>query len=357
MRGFISPSFPRRREPRASDVPRPWAPACAGETEERYVAGGISRAAFLHGLCGAIVTCAWPAAGNSAAPAPALSNGDAMPRSAMITRPIPSSGEAMPVIGLGTWQTFDVGGDSAARQPLRQVLRLLLDAGGRMIDSSPMYGRAEAVTGDLVAELHARPKTFLATKVWTTGRDRGIEQMRRSAELLRTEVIDLMQIHNLVDWQTQLATLRQMKADGRIRYIGITHYTAGALTDLARLLESEPGIDFVQLGYSIASRDAETRLLPLAAARRVAVIVNQPFEEGALFRRVKGRALPDWAAEIGCKSWAQFFLKYILGDTAVTCVIPATSDPAHMADDLAAGFGPQPDERQRQRMRQAWDNA
>lgn len=275
----------------------------------------------------------------------------------MITRPIPATGEAMPVIGLGTWQTFDVGGDAAARQRLRQVLQLLIDAGGRMIDSSPMYGRAEAVTGDLLAAMGARPKTFLATKVWTTGRERGIEQMRRSAELLRTNVIDLMQIHNLVDWRTQLATLRQMKEEGRIRYIGITHYTSGALADLARLLESEPGIDFVQLGYSIASRDAESRLLPQAEARRVAVIVNQPFEEGALFRRVRGRALPAWAAEIGCTSWAQFFLKYILGHKAVTCVIPATSDPAHMADNLAAGLGPLPDDRQLQRMRQAWDTA
>ncbi len=280
-----------------------------------------------------------------------------MPNSAMITRPIPATGEAMPVIGLGTWQTFDVGSDAAARQPLRQVLQLLIDAGGRMIDSSPMYGSAEAVTGDLLAQMGARPKTFLATKVWTTGRERGIEQMRRSAELLRTDVIDLMQIHNLVDWRTQLATLRQMKEEGRIRYIGITHYTSGALAELARILESEKDIDFVQLGYSIASRDAETRLLPVAEARRVAVIVNQPFEQGGLFRRVRGSALPAWAGEIGCTSWAQFFLKYILGHKAVTCVIPATADPNHMADDLAAGLGALPDDRQRQRMRQAWDAA
>ena len=304
---------------------------------------GISRAAFLQMLCGAALM----AMGGK--------RGVAMTRSPMITRAIPSTGEAMPVVGLGTWQTFDVDDGEAARRPLRQVLELLLDAGGRMIDSSPMYGRAEAVTGDLLAAMKARPKTFLATKVWTTGRERGIEQMKRSAELLRSDMIDLMQIHNLVDWRTHLPTLRQMKADGRIRYIGITHYTAGALAELARLIESEPDIDFVQLGYSIASRDAESRLLPLAEARRVAVIVNQPFEEGALFRRVRGRALPPWAAEIGCTSWAQFFLKYILGHKAVTCVIPATSNPTHMADNLAAGFGALPDDRQRQRMRQAWD--
>ncbi|MGO8914868.1 MAG: aldo/keto reductase [Stellaceae bacterium] len=277
-----------------------------------------------------------------------------MSKLSMTTRPVPRTGEAIPVIGLGTWQTFDVSDDAASRQPLTEVLLRLFAAGGRVIDSSPMYGRPEAVTGDLLATMGARPKAFLATKVWTTGRERGVQQMRRSAELLRTEVIDLMQIHNLVDWRTHLPTLRDMKAAGRIRYIGITHYTTGALADLAGILEREPDIDFVQLGYSIATRDAEARLLPIAAARGVGVIVNQPFEEGALFRGLRGRSLPAWAEEIGCKSWAQFFLKYILGHTAVTCVIPATADPAHMADDLAAGAGPMPDEGQRRRMLAAW---
>src|ERR1700756_3676344 len=210
----------------------------------------------------------------------------------MLTRPIPSTGEAMRVIGLGTWRAFDVGTGEATGQPLREVLRLFLDAGGRIIDSSPMYGRAEAVTGDLLGELPGNPHPFLATKVWTTGGERGVEQMRRSAELLRAEVIDLMQIHNLVDWRTHLATLRRMKDEGRIRYIGITHYTTGALPELARILETEPGIDFVQLAYSLATRTPETRLLPVAAARGVAVIVNRPFEDGDLFRRVRGRALP-----------------------------------------------------------------
>jgi len=194
----------------------------------------------------------------------------------MMTRPIPSTGEAMPVIGLGTWRAFDVGTDEAARRPLREVLRLFLDAGGRIIDSSPMYGRAEAVTGDLLAELAARSRTFLATKVWTTGRERGIAQMRRSAQLLRNEKIDLIQIHNLVDWRTHLASLRRMKEEGRIRYIGITHYTTGALPELARILADEPGIDFVQLGYSLATRAAETEVLAVAASRGVAVIANQP---------------------------------------------------------------------------------
>jgi diketogulonate reductase-like aldo/keto reductase len=273
----------------------------------------------------------------------------------MLTRLIPSTGEMMPVIGLGTWRAFDVGTDETTRLPLREVLQILLDGGGRIIDSSPMYGRAEAVTGDLLAELTARPRAFLATKVWTTGRERGIEQMRRSARLLRNETIDLVQIHNLVDWRTHLASLRRMKDDGQIRYIGITHYTTGALPELARILAREPGIDFVQLGYSLATRAAETEVLPVAASRGVGVIANQPLERGDLFRRVRGRPLPDWAGEFDCASWAQLFLKYILAEPAVTCMIPATGNSQHMKDDLAAGFGRLPDARQRQQIRQLWD--
>jgi diketogulonate reductase-like aldo/keto reductase len=273
----------------------------------------------------------------------------------MLTRPIPSTGEAMPVIGLGTWPVFDVGTDAAARRPLREVLRLLVEAGGRMIDTSPMYGRSEGVAGDLVAETGARDRVFLATKVWTSGRERGIEQMARSAALLQSPVIDLMQIHNLVDWRIHLATLRRMKDDGRLRYIGITHYTTGSLAELVRILETENGIDFVQLGYSLATRAAETRLLPVAAARGVAVIVNQPLERGTLFRRVQGRALPDWAAEFDCISWSQLFLKYLLGDPAVAVLIPATNKPDHMADNLRAGEGRLPDEAQREQIRRWWD--
>ena len=301
----------------------------------------ISRAAFLHGAAGALIAAAWPLRAES----------QGVP--AMLTRPIPSTGEAMPVIGVGTWQTFDVGADPAARAPLRQVLELLFAGGGKMIDTSPMYGRAEAVTGDLLAEMGARPKAFLATKVWTTGRERGIEQMRRSAELLRSDVIDLMQIHNLVDWETHLATLRRMKEERRIRYIGITHYTTGALPELARIVERER-VDFVQLGYSIETREPERRLLPLCAERGVAVIVNQPFEEGALFRKARGKALPPWAAELGCATWAQFFLKFLVGHPAVTCVIPGTAKPEHMRDNLAGGVGPIPDEGQRRRMAEFW---
>jgi diketogulonate reductase-like aldo/keto reductase len=273
----------------------------------------------------------------------------------MLTRPIPSTGEAMPVIGLGTWRAFDIGTNEMTQQPLREVLRFFLDSGGRIIDSSPMYGRAEAVTGDLLTGLPGHPRPFLATKVWTTGQERGVEQMRRSAQLLRSEVIDLMQIHNLVDWRTHLATLRRMKDEGRIRYIGITHYTTGALAELARVLAREPGIDFVQLGSSLATRAAETELLPVAAAQGVAVIANQPLDRGDMFRRVRGRPLPDWAAEFDCTSWAQLFLKYVLAEPAVTCVIPATGNPEHIKDNLAAGFGRLPDARERRRIRALWD--
>ena len=273
----------------------------------------------------------------------------------IMSRSIPSTGEKIPVIGLGTWSVFDVGADERARRPLREVVRRLLDAGGRMIDSSPMYGRAEGVAGDLVADLGARSRAFLATKVWTSGRDSGIAQMQRSAVLLRTKVIDLVQIHNLVDWRTHLATLRRMKEEGQIRYIGITHYTTRALAELAHILETERGIDFVQCGYSLAERAAERDLLPVAAARGIAVIVNQPLGQGGLLTRVHGRPLPDWVGEFDCNNWAQLLLKYILAESAVTCVIPATRNPEHMNDNLAAGFGRLPDAVQRQRIRTLCD--
>jgi diketogulonate reductase-like aldo/keto reductase len=275
--------------------------------------------------------------------------------SRMISRPIPKSGEMLPVIGLGTWQTFDVANNADALEKLGAVLRLLFDGGGKVIDSSPMYGRGEAVVGELLATMHDRDRAFLATKVWTSGREAGIAQMRRSAELLKTRVIDLMQIHNLVDWRTQLATLRGMKEAGQVRYIGITHYTPSAFADLAAIIEREE-IDFVQLPYSIDVREAEKRMLPLAAERRVAVMVNRPFGGGGLFRQVRGKTLPPWAAEVGCASWAQFFLKYIVAHPAVTCVIPATAEPAHMSDDLSAGHGPMPDAAARPRMAQFWDS-
>lgn len=279
------------------------------------------------------------------------------PNGQMISRPIPKSGEMLPVIGLGTWQTFDigdVGNDAAALDNLSAVLRLLFDGGGKVIDSSPMYGRAEAIVGALLAKMLARECAFLATKVWTSGREEGIAQMRRSAELLKTRVIDLMQIHNLVDWRTQLATLRKMKEAGQVRYIGITHYTPSAFADLAGIIEREE-IDFVQLPYSIDLRDAEKRTLPLAAERQVAVMVNRPLGGGGLFRQVRGKTLPPWAAELGCASWAQFFLKFIVSHPAVTCVIPATAEPSHLADDLKAGYGPMPGAAARRRMAEFWD--
>jgi diketogulonate reductase-like aldo/keto reductase len=274
-------------------------------------------------------------------------------QTAIRRRAIPSSGEALPVVGLGTWQTFDIGGDPGERESRREVLRLLLEGGGTVVDSSPMYGRSEGVVGDLLAELGAADRAFLATKVWTRGREAGIGQMEQSARRFRRPMIDLMQVHNLVDWKVHLPTLREWKAEGRFRYIGITHYTSGALDDLARVIEAEP-IDFVQLAYSIAVADAEKRLLPLAADKGVAVLVNRPYEKGGVFRRVKGEALPAWAAEFDCASWGQFFLKFILAQPAVTCVIPATSKPKHLLDNLEAGRGRLPDAAMVKRMAGHW---
>ncbi len=272
----------------------------------------------------------------------------------MHARRIPSSGEAMPIVGFGTWQTFDIGTEASERAARRQVLEVLFEAGGRMIDSSPMYGRSEAVVGDLLAAMGARDQAFLATKVWTTGEKAGLAQMRTSSDRFRSPVVDLMQIHNLVDWRTHLGSLRAGKEAGRYRYIGITHYTVPALDDLARILETEP-LDFVQMGYSLATRAAERRLLRVAEARGVAVIANQPFDSGTMFRKVKGKPLPPWAAEIECTSWAQVMLKYLIGDPAVTCVIPGTARPNHARDNILAGLGTIPDAGQRRRMAAAWD--
>jgi aryl-alcohol dehydrogenase-like predicted oxidoreductase len=278
----------------------------------------------------------------------ALTGGYSM-AATIIRRPIPRSGEALPVIGLGTWQTFDVGGDQAARAPLREVLGEFARLGGSVVDSSPMYGSSESVAGDLTAELKLRKQLFIATKVWTSGREAGIRQMEQSFRRLRAERIDLMQVHNLVDWGTHLATLRRWKEQGKIRYIGVTHYTASAYDDLARVLESEE-IDFVQLNYSVAEREAERRLLPLAADRRIAVLVNRPFAGGPLFRKVRDKPLPPWAKEIGCATWAQFFLKFVVSHPAVTCAIPATSKVAHLTDNMQGGMGNIPDGAMRERM-------
>jgi diketogulonate reductase-like aldo/keto reductase len=272
----------------------------------------------------------------------------------MLTRPIPKTQEQLPVVGLGTWQAFDIGADRAALDQRKEVLRILFEAGGSVIDSSPMYGRAEAVVGTLLAEMGPEEKPFLATKVWTSGEAAGAAQMSASFANMQTDTIDLMQIHNLVDWRTHLKTLRAWKEKGRFRYIGITHYTSSALDDLAAVIRAEP-IDFVQLAYSIDVRAAETRLLPLVAERGVGVLVNRPFSTGGLFGRVRGKALPAWAAELDCASWGQFFLKFIIGHPAVTCAIPGTARPEHMRDNVGAGRGRLPAAAQRQRMAEYWD--
>src|SRR5437762_4974955 len=269
--------------------------------------------------------------------------------SAMLTRTIPSSGEKLPVIGLGTWQAFDVGLTADSRRQLEEVLSLFVKFGGRVIDSSPMYGRAEEVIGDLTATLGIRDKLFLATKVWTQGKESGVKSMERSMALLRTKRIDLMQVHNLVDVRTHLATLREWKEQGRIRYAGITHYEAGAFGEMEKLMRSEK-LDFVQINYSLMEPQAEQSLLPLARERGIAVIINRPFGAGDLFDKVRSKPLPDWAAEFECRSWAQFFLKWIVAQPAVSCVIPATNKPRHLEDNMHGGVGRLPDSKLRRRM-------
>ena len=273
---------------------------------------------------------------------------------AMLQRNIPATNEAIPAVGLGTWQTFDVSTAPAVRAPLREVLQQFVQMGGTVIDSSPMYGESEVVIGDLASELHVEQKLFMATKVWTQGKQQGIQQMETSMREMRSNPLDLMQIHNLVDWQTHLATLREWKAEKKIRYIGITHYLVSAFDKLEQIMQTEP-IDFVQLNYNITTRDAAKRLLPLAQEKKIAVMVNRPFESGSLFSAVKDKPLPDWAKEFDCASWGQFFLKYILGHPAITCVIPATSKIKHLTDNMQAGYGRQPDESLRRRMEQYID--
>jgi diketogulonate reductase-like aldo/keto reductase len=269
----------------------------------------------------------------------------------MISRTIPSTGEALPIIGLGTWQTFDVGDGDAERAPLKQVLQRLVAAGGTLIDSSPMYRRAEAVVGDLISELDLRSSLFVATKVWTQGRAEGIRQMEKSMRLLRVDRLDLMQVHNLVDVRTHLDTLRGWKADGRVRYIGVTHYTSSGAEEIANLLATED-VDFVQINYSPVERDAERRLFPLTRERGIAVLANRPLggADSGVRSRLKRRPLPAWAADIGCTSWAQLMLKFVVSHPAVTCAIPATSDPRHLDDDVKAGEGLLPDESMRERI-------
>jgi len=260
----------------------------------------------------------------------------------MQTRPIPATGKRLPVIGLGTYQGFDVAPGSAGYARLPGVLQALFAAGGAVIDSSPMYGRAEATTGELLAAAGSRPRAFVATKVWTRGRAEGVRQMNESMRLLGADPIDLMQVHNLLDWRSHLPLLREWKAAGRIRHIGITHYSAGAYDELAAVMRAERW-DFLQINYSLDERDAERHILPLAAERGMAVLINRPFGGGGLLRRLQGRPLPGWAAEIGAASWAQLLLKFVLGHPVVTCAIPGTGRPEHMADNVRAGAGAIPD--------------
>ena len=270
----------------------------------------------------------------------------------LIVRRIPSSGEEIPIIGLGTSGPFEVGDSLAERTPLAAVLEAFFGAGARLIDTSPMYSTAERVLGELLSDAMRR-RAFLATKVWTRGEHAGIEQMTYSAQLLRRERLDLIQVHNLLDLDTQLKTLYSWKDAGRVRYVGVTHYTVSAQADLARALERHR-LDFVQLNYSPVTRAAEQRLLPLAAERGAAVLVNRPFEDGALFAAVRGKPLPAWAADIDAASWGQLALKFIASHPAVTCIIPATGKVAHLEDNLAGGRGRLPDARQREAIAQAF---
>ena len=260
----------------------------------------------------------------------------------LATRTLPGDRRPLPVVGLGTWRSFDVGADSTARAGLGRLLDRFAELGGTVVDSSPMYGSAEAVLGDLAAERGLRPRLFLATKVWTQGRQAGVAQMEESMRRLRAPRIELMQIHNLVDWQLHLPLLREWKAAGRIRYIGISHYHSGAYAEVEQVLRSE-ALDFLQINYSLAEPDSARRLLPLAAERGVAVIANRPFAEGALFDAVRGKPLPAAAADHGCRSWAQLFLRWVLAHPAVACTIPASTRLDHLEDNMAAGLGPLPD--------------
>lgn len=284
----------------------------------------------------------------TALPASALADA-----AAVIRRPIPSSGETIPVIGMGTSRTFDAGADPETVARLRHVMRIFFAGGGSVIDSSPMYGEAEARVGDVLRTLSPRPEVFSATKVWIEGREAGIEQMQLSAQRMAVEHFDLIAVHNLVDWKTQLATLKQWREEGKVRYIGITTSHGRFHSELLDIMRREP-LDFVQFTYNIGNLTAEDELLPLAADRGIATMINRPYQRGSLFQRTSGHALPEVATDLGCKSWGQFFLKYIIGHPAVTSLIPATSKPHHMEDNMAANVGAVPDADQRAEMLRAF---
>lgn len=297
----------------------------------------------------------WLGRATALALAPAALDAFSAPEPArMHTRPIPATGEVLPVIGLGTYQVLDVDDTPAATTPLEPVLRALVDGGGSVIDSSPMYGNAETISGVLTERLALGRRVFLATKVWTSGREAGIRQMEQSFARMRTDRMDLMQVHNLQDWATHQRTLQAWKAEGRVRYVGITHYHSGAYSELARLMKTKQW-DFVQLNYSLGEREAEDTILPLARDLGIAVIANRPFAQGALFSRTRGRDLPTWAADIDCTSWATFFLKWIVSHPSVTCTIPASRKLDHMQQNVAAGHGRMPDAAWRRKMTEVFD--
>jgi len=304
--------------------------------------GGISRRHFIQGL-GVL------SAGISLMPQ-AVWGESRQP----VKHAIPSSGERIPVIGMGTSRTFDVGENAAILAQLGQVLQVFFDNGGAVIDSSPMYGNSETIVGDLLKSISNKGQLFAATKVWTYGKQSGIDQMQESMQRMGVGVMDLMQIHNLKDWKTHLPTLRQWKQEGKIRYIGITTSHGRYHSDLMQIMRTE-ALDFVQFTYNIGNRTVEESLLPLAADRGIATLINRPYQRGALFRSVKGQALPEWAMEFDCKSWGQFFLKFVVSHPAVTCVIPATSKVHHMADNMAANFGQLPSAAMRKRMLQYFE--
>lgn len=273
----------------------------------------------------------------------------ASPTLGLIQRAIPSSGELLPVMGMGTSRTFDTERDPASLATLQEVLQAFFDGGGTVIDSSPMYGNSESRVGDVLRALPQRPKLFAATKVWTTGRQQGIAQMEESARRMNVERFDLIAVHNLQDWQTHLETLKNWKAEGKVRYIGITTSHGRDHEEFLQVMRTQP-LDFVQFSYNIEDRAAERELLPVAAERGIATMINRPYQRGALFTRSRGKELPALAAELDCSSWGQFYLKYILGHPAVTCIIPATASVRHMVDNMRANFGRLPDARQRAEM-------
>ncbi len=268
---------------------------------------------------------------------------------ALIQRKIPSSGELLPAIGMGTSRTFDTANDAESLARLTGIIKIFFDRQGRVIDSSPMYGEAESRVGDVLRTLENQSRVFAATKVWTRGREQGIEQMQESARRMNVEIFDLIGVHNLVDWQTQLDTLKRWKIEGKVRYIGITTSSGRDHKELIKIMRNEP-LDFVQFSYNIGNLTAEEELLPLAQDKGIATMINRPFQRGSLFRVSKGKPLPTLAKAIDCNSWGQFYLKFILGHPAVTCLIPATSKPKHMLDNMQANFGRVPDQQQRAEM-------